>query len=507
MAPATTHHPILSAARAAAVLVVLLVGAQAAGAQSFGAFTDSPEIPSTPAAAHLEELLAAVNSGDPARIDSFVRERFATSFLAEMPAEAHTGALLAVYDGSQGLEFHGVRRYAEATPDTHVVAVCRSRLTDGWIGVVIDVEPTPPHRITSLGFPPARPPSDLPPAPSLSQAEMVKELDAYIDKLAGAEAFSGTVLLAKDGEIIYRKAAGLASRAFNVPNDMETKFNLGSMNKMFTAVAIAQLAERGQLRYDDSTGTYLGTDWLPETITSRVQIRHLLTHSSGLGSYFNETFDCSSRALFRTVDDYKPLVAGETLAFEPGSDWQYSNTGFLLLGAIVEKVSGLSYFEYVKRHIFEPAGMASTDSYEMDIDTPNLAIGYSRERGPGGTVWRNNLYAHVVKGGPAGGGFSTAEDLLRFALAMRSGRLVRPETLDLLWSPKPELHSPGYGYGFMVSQGPDGRAVGHGGGFAGISSELDIHLDSGYTIVVLSNMDRAAQNVTGKVKEMIGRLA
>jgi len=299
--------------------------------------------------------------------------------------------------------------------------------------------------------------------------------------------------------VIFDGAWGLASKRFDVPNHVDTKFNLGSMNKMFTAVAIAQLVERGKLSYDDPLSTYLSTDWLPREITEKIQLRHLLTHTSGLGSYFTDEFMNASRARFRTVDDYKPIVSKETLAFEPGTGWSYSNTGFLLLGAVIEKVTGESYFDFVRVNIFKPAGMNDTDSYEMDRPVPNLAIGYTKR--PDG--WYNNILMHVVRGGPAGGGYSTVRDLLKFDQALRSGKLVSAESFQLLTSPKNEAGSPDYGYGFGISGTATDRIVGHNGGFPGISADLKMYLDRGYTIAVLSNYDMAASMVSEKAAELI----
>jgi CubicO group peptidase (beta-lactamase class C family) len=163
------------------------------------------------------------------------------------------------------------------------------------------------------------------------------------------------------------------------------------MNKMFTATAIMQLAEEGRLALDEPISRYVDESWLPRSITDRVTIHHLLTHTSGLGSYFNEAFMRSSRTLYREVDDYRPLVQGETLAFEPGTEFRYSNTGMLLLGAVIEAVTGTSYFDHVRSRIYGPAGMMDSDSYSMDEPVPNLAIGYipapDSEYG-----WRNNLF-------------------------------------------------------------------------------------------------------------------
>jgi CubicO group peptidase (beta-lactamase class C family) len=284
---------------------------------------------------------------------------------------------------------------------------------------------------------------------------------------------------------------------------LQTRFNLGSMNKMFTAVAALQLVERGKLSLDDTIGKYLGTDWLSQPVLDRVQVKHLLTHTSGLGSYFNEEFVRSSRALFRRVDDYRPLVKSEGLDFEPGTNWKYSNTGMLVAGAVIEKAGGKDYFDYIRENVTGPAGMRDTDSYELDRVNRNLAVGYSQEQTAGGPAWRNNLFEHVIRGGPAGGGYSTVEDLLRFDQALRSGKLLTKASLANLWRAYPELSSPDYGLGFGIESSAAGRIVGHSGGFTGISAHLDMYLDDGWTVAVLSNYGDAAPIVQGKARELI----
>src|SRR5262249_4825572 len=161
-------------------------------------------------------------------------------------------------------------------------------------------------------------------------------------------------------------------------NRIDTKFNLGSMNKMFTAVAIAQLVERGKLSFDDPLSKFL-PDFPDKESAEKIKIKQILTHTAGLGGYFSQKFIESSRDRFRTVDDMMKLAKEEKLQFEPGSKWQYSNTGFLVLGAVVEKVSGQSYYDYVRENIYRPAGMTNSDCYELDRVNTNLAVGYEKE--------------------------------------------------------------------------------------------------------------------------------
>ena len=173
-----------------------------------------------------------------------------------------------------------------------------------------------------------------------------------------------------------------------------------------------------------------------------------------------------------------------------------------LLGVVVEQATGQDYFEYIREHIYGPAGMEHSDSYEMDAPVENLAIGY--DPAPN-SPWKyeNNLFKHVIKGGPAGGGFSTVGDLHRFALALLSGALVSEESRALLWT---DHAGEGYGYGFGIEEDLNGKVVGHGGGFPGINSNLDIMLDRGYIVAVMSNYGQAASPVASRIATLIARV-
>lgn len=477
----------------------LVLACTALAQQTRGEYTDVRELPEGAAGKRIAELLDLFDSGDKEKARSFIEERFAESFRDIAPMEEHLDVFSGIYNQSHGFEFYGIREYEEETPPEEFVVIVRNKLTQAWQAFVVYVETEPPHRITGLQFLPARPPKNISTLENLTEGEIVEELEGFVKRLGEADVFSGTVLLAKDGKVLFEYACGMASKRFNVPNKVDTKFNLGSMNKMFTSVAIAQIVQRGELSLDDPLGKYLSEDWLPREITEKIEIKHLLTHTSGLGSYFNDKFSESSRLLFRDLDDYKPLIKDEKLAFEPGTGWRYSNTGMFLLGVVIEKVTGQSYFDYVRKNIYEPAGMKNSGCFEMDKPVPNLAIGYSRE----GDGWTNNIYKHVVRGGPAGGGFSTVGDLLKFDRALRAHKLLNEKFTEMVWSGKPKLNSPNYGFGFGVSGKPGDRVVGHSGGFSGINSNLDMFLDSGYTAVVMSNYDQGAQPVETKIKELI----
>ncbi len=290
--------------------------------------------------------------------------------------------------------------------------------------------------------------------------------------------FSGVVLVAKDSKPIANRAYGLANKSSNLPNRIDTKFSLASVSKMFTGVAVTQLAQQGKLSFDDPIGKFL-PDYPNKQVAGKVTIHHLLTHTSGMGDYMDIEEFFTARQLaggrFKSLDDYFPFFAIDSLSFEPGKEFQYSNSGFIVLGAIIEKVSGQNYFDYVTEHIFKPSGMYKTDP-----------------RGKSGS--------------PAGSAFSTAGDLLKFDKSLRKHELLNAKYTDILLTPRVDSAFGGrYAYGFFVRNGgKEKRIVGHDGESPSVNTQFDIYLDSGYTIIVLSNYDPpAARNIAGKLQELI----
>ena len=345
-----------------------------------------------------------------------------------------------------------------------------------------------------------------PPAKKIPASELPKAVSEYLEPMIKSGEYSGAILVAKDGKVVFSKAAGYAHLGHKVPNNIDTKFNLASMGKMLTSVAAAQLVEAGKLTYTDPIGKFL-PDFPNEDVRNKVTLHHLLTHTSGVTDIFTDEFFNGPRDKFRDLKDYMPLFQGKPLQFEPGSKTQYSNGGFCLAGFLIEKASGIPYWDYVRKHIFEPAGMKDSGPFEMDIDTPNLAYGYSN-LGPEAPYpdkkLRNNLFTHSIKGTPAGGSFSTVGDLFRFDQALRAGKLLSKSAFEKVTTNAGNL-SPamGYGYGFFVRELPNDKIVGHSGGFLGISARIDMYLKSGWTVISLSNYDNFGDVVAARVRRMI----
>ena len=332
------------------------------------------------------------------------------------------------------------------------------------------------------------------PAPESSatpESSAKEELQNYFDSLVAENKLSGVLLVAKDGVTVASKAAGVANKATGAPIDLNTKFNLGSMNKMFTSVAIAQLAQAGKLSFNDSIAKHL-PDYPNKEAAEKITIHHLLTHTSGLGMYWNEKFR-AQREKVLTVAAHLPLFASDPLLFAPGEKFQYSNSGYMVLGAIIEKVSGQDYYSYVQEHVYKPAGMSDTGFYEPGKEIPNLAIGYSRMSPDGkpSEEVRDNTNTREVKGGPAGGGFSTAQDLVKFKQALLSYKLLDKEHTDLITTGKADgpRGMGRYGYGFGDNTIGGKHSVGHNGGAPGIAANFEMFPESGYTAVTLMNSD------------------
>jgi D-alanyl-D-alanine carboxypeptidase len=326
----------------------------------------------------------------------------------------------------------------------------------------------------------------------VAQGERFASLEALERHLAAAAAgdrFSGVVMAARGDDVLVHRAYGHADREQGLPVRSDTRFNLGSVNKAFTAVAVLRLAQEGRLGLDDPVGTHVRG--LSDEIARKVTLRHLLQHRGGVGNYLSDPRFASDPDRFGAVDDLVALVRDRPLDFEPGTDQRYSNTGYVLLGAVVESLTGRAYHDVIREWVLEPAGMTDTGPAGADR-VANTAVGYSRG-GPGseGPLARSTFRA---PGTPAGGGYSTAEDLLRFLLALAADRLLQPRYTDVLLNRFQEA---------QVS-GPRTGIYGIAGGAPGINAFAEIDLRTREVVVVLANLDPPTATSLGA--SLVGRL-
>jgi CubicO group peptidase (beta-lactamase class C family) len=437
------------------------------------------KFPDTVAGQRAAAYIEAFNTGREDAVRTFLAANLAKAALAQRSIEDRISTYRDMRDA------HGKLTPVELLNASGDQIAIRAR--DGHdevLDLAFVFEPEAPNLLMGLrvaiGGPGAGPGGQGPaPATPLPEDQAVAAWKTFLDSLSRADAFSGAVLLTRGDQVLLRSAYGYASREDKTPNRVDTRFNLGSINKILTKLAIAQLVEQGKVKLDDTIDHYL-PDY-PKAAASKVTVRQLLEHRGGVGDIFGETYEHADKSKLRRVADWIPLFRDKPLAFEPGTRQAYSNGGYVLLGAVIEKASGEDYYDYMRRHVYGPLGMTSTDHYAKDDKVANLATGYTKQHlprvAPAADGFADNDPTRPMRGSPAGGGYSTLDDLLAFTRAIRAGRLLRPETV-----------SRGFG---DLGVGPGGEAgLGIGGGAPGINAAIE--MSGPYTIIVLANLDPPA---------------
>ncbi|HET7084838.1 MAG TPA: serine hydrolase domain-containing protein [Rhizomicrobium sp.] len=427
-----------------------------------------PAIPDTAMGKTLSDYLTALNSGDTAQINTFK----SAHHFDEPPQDLQN-----FYRQTGGFTLLKVES-ADATSIVSLMQEKRSETIARFIIKEIGTAEAPKLSVSARAIP--RPAEFA--IPRLSQAVALKALEDRARDEEKNDKFSGVYLIARDGKVVSAKAFGWEDREAKRKVTLDTKFRIGSMNKMFTAVAALQLVAAKKLSLDGTVGTYI-PDYPNKEIADKVTIRMLLTHTGGTGDFFGPEYD-AKRLSLKTHADYMALFGARSPRFTPGSRDAYSNYGFLLLGNIIEKVSGQSYYDYVAKNIFAPAGMTNTGSLPEDEAVPHRATAYT---------WKDSWVVNDTlsyRGMSAGGGYSTAGDLLKFAQALRTekllpGRLVADATT-------PHNHNGNYGYGFGVEGTGLFLHFGHNGGAPGQNGDLQIYPALGIVVIALSNFDPPA---------------
>jgi D-alanyl-D-alanine carboxypeptidase len=353
----------------------------------------------------LTAWLEAFNSADPARIRAFDE----TYRREPRPLEQTLG----LREQTGGFTLLRI----EKSEPLSIVALIQEKNSDTVGRIEMTVSSDEPPKIVSAPLRAIPRPPDLA-LPRMTEAAALAAVTARADELAAKDQFSGAILVARGGKVLLQKAYGLANREARTPVTLDTQFRLGSMNKMFTATATLQLVEAGKLTLDDPLGKHL-TDYPNKDVAAKVTVRHLLTHTGGTGDIFGPDFT-KNRLTLRAHADYVTLYGSRALGHEPGAEWRYSNYGYVLLGALIEKVAGMPYYDYVRTKVFQPTGMKSTDSLPESEAVANRAVGYMKREGK----WVPNTDTLPWRGTAAGGGYSTVGDLYRFAQALESGKLI-----------------------------------------------------------------------------------
>jgi CubicO group peptidase (beta-lactamase class C family) len=457
--------------------------------------------PGTEAAAHARAWFAAYNDGE-AAMRTLYQEHYSPDVVAARPIEARLERYREMRDVEGTLTPVAIPEVNE--DGIQVVA----RTADGrTLTLDFECEPESPHRIRGIrvtaggdgedGGPGSGPgpgrvviggQGDGPggrmgaatSGPPLSDEAAVQAMREIVARAAKADSFSGAVLLARDGKPLLRAAWNLAERRAGTLNRPETRFNLGSINKLFTKVAIAQLAQQGKLSLDDKLTRWI-PDW-PGASASKITLSMLAGHRAGIGDIFGARYDATDRSKLRHNRDFIPLFRDQPLWFEPGTSERYSNGSYVLLGEIIARASGKDYYDYMRDHVWGPAGMTATGYFAAEDSAPDVAMGYTRGEDGRGELG-DNASSRPARGSAAGGGYSTLDDMLRFDQALIANKLCAPGwTAWVIGGPPPSSVQA------ATADGDDDRpAFGFAGGAPGISAE---HTHEGaLTLIVLGNLD------------------
>jgi CubicO group peptidase (beta-lactamase class C family) len=423
----------------------------------------------------IDAFTKAFNSGSASEWEAMAKERFSADLLAKRSAEERKQTFERLRADFGNVTLDQVRRRGPDAPlDLHVKGAT------GAVGVFsLELTESGPPRIANMsvtigGRGGETGPGD-PPAPPvharMTPDELSRALDAYLSRLAAADVFSGVALVAKNDVPVFQKAYGLANRANRIPNTVQTRFNIGSINKTFTQLAIEQLMAQGKVAPGDTLGTFV-PDY-PQAASRAATVAQLLSHTAGLSDFFGPEFAQAAKDRFRSNADYFRLVGSLPPLFAPGARNQYCNGCYIALGEIVARVAGMPYEQYVAEHIFKRADMMSTGYPHTDAIEPGIALGYTRRGGDG--ALRSNVFMHGAAGSAAGGGYSTAGDLLAYVNARRDGRLPK-----------------------------DSGMMGIAGGAPGTSAVVESN--GVWTVIVLSNLDPPTGERLGvAIMEALGR--
>lgn len=442
--------------------------------------SDNAPVAETIAQKRLLEILAALNGGEKA-IAEFAAQNPGPPPPPDAEGPPPPSILGIMLESAAQSSGYSLLRFTQATA-TRAKARVRNRLTDQISELIVFAEAVPPHRIEGWGM---RLLTDQEPFLGTTDSQRVAEISRFLKRLDDAEAFSGVVMIAKDGKPIFQQAYGLADHERRVPNTFQTRFRLASLSKMFTGFAIGRLVEQGKLSYEDPLSKFI-PDFPDAASAKKIRIKHLLSHTSGLPGFHPPTIHNAQKRGSATAGiEALPKMKLES---EPGSRWDYSNTGLLLLGRIIEIISGENYFDHIERTMLGPLALRQTGFPDYDRGARDLALPYVGELNSAGKLVLAVPEMRTRWGGPAGDAAANAPDLLRFAALLEGGKIVSPVTLQLHASRKPELTSPNYGY--AIDFDFEGRDIyGHSGGAPGTCAQLGVirDLPNRYSFVVLSN--------------------
>ncbi|WP_206484261.1 serine hydrolase domain-containing protein [Thalassotalea sp. G2M2-11] len=440
-------------------------------------------------------LTKAINSNDYHEMLKFVEANITEGTIQRVGgAENYADYLTAESFFHGELQYKSIKEVSKGENSFRMDAFLHSKNTEFVYRVEMTISNQAPHKLSRMRL---RAVPDIN-APQIKPTtnEAISALTRYIERLGQHDVFSGAILLAKNNTILLEKSVGLASKRFNAPINSATRFNLGSMNKMFTAVTILRLVERGELSLSSPLHSLFNIKGKSPEF-EKVQIQHLLSHTSGVGQLQCEKGEDS---IIDSWENCLEKLSNISFNFSPGTNYRYSSDGMFIIGMIIEYITQSSYYDVLEEEVFNTAEMVGAECLDLQYPVKNAAIGYYYHGKK--QQWRNNLFIHARKGDPAGGCYASANDLFKFASALTSNKLLNKHMTELAMTAKPKLGAENYGFGFIVRESNGQRIVGHNGSFPGVSSQLDMNLDSGYTLVVLSNHSFAADPIIAKFNQL-----
>jgi CubicO group peptidase (beta-lactamase class C family) len=436
-------------------------------------------------------VVEALNSTDTDLRKRALRETYMPSVLANDGEARMLAQLERVHSDLGNLELHHSEVVEGGSGDErrYALHVYAKAAADGrWRDLQFRLDPAPPHRIQSLVFiADVAEPIYLPNG-DLSDPATRAWLDGYVDRLIADNDLAGSLLIARGDEVIFDRSFGYADSARRRPIGPHTRFSMASGGKMFTALCIARLVERGKLRFEDSLSR-VAPKLRNEPFARGVTVAQLLSHTSGIGEYWTDDY-VRHRAQIRTLTDFLPFVRAAGTKFAPGERFEYSNSNYILAGLVLEAVSGKPYDQVLRDEILKPLGLKDTGLFPYDVRDTLQAMTLRRE----GKGWA--VADRGVRGSSAGGCLTTASDMQRFARALADGKIVSAEMLSTLTTSKtvglPDVPM-SYGYGFILESTPGGvSSYGHAGIAPGMNFELRQFSPGGVTLVAFSNQDNGA---------------
>ncbi len=323
---------------------------------------------------------------------------------------------------------------------------------------------------------------------------IVKEMHQHID-------FSGIILVKEEKGIVYEEAFGYANRNECINNTLQTRFGIASGCKIFTAIGICQLVERGVITFQTKLKECLRIKF--PNFNEDITIHHLLTHSSGVPDYFDESimdnfedlWKQTPMYLLKSLKDFLPLFQNRNMMFAPGSKFHYNNAGFIILGLIIEEQTGLKFTEYIEKNIFKPIGMNDSGYFSLDTLPRQTALGYIKDKT--NQNWRTNIYSIPIIGGSDGGAFITAPDMLKFWEALFNYEIVSREYTKILLTPHIQVNNnQSYGYGIWIETRENKIFKYHVMGYdPGVSFRSAVYPDLGITLVIPSNKGAGPEKI------------